>query len=262
MSSVSRSALFGITVLTIGLGLVPAVVLVSTVGVSGFVRAWHSSYQLSSALETTLLSGIIALAIIVLLGGPTVWYLARQAPPRLVTWALGLILVPLFMPPLVLGLVLAYVLGPDTAVGTILSAWGVSPTNSWFSLVVAQVYEALPYFLITAWAGLSTLSTRVEESALSLNRRPREVFWYVTVPLAAPSLIAATAMAWSRVVGAFGAVVILAYHPTGLPVAIWIGLQELGLAQALPLALWLLIVGLPIPLGFAWRGERHVALRR
>jgi molybdate/tungstate transport system permease protein len=262
MSKISKTALVGITALTIALGLLPAVVLVATVGVTGFIHAWNTSFQLSSALKTTLLSGVLALVVIVLLGGPTVWYLARQAPPRAVSWALGLILVPLFMPPLVLGLVLAYILGPDTAVGTILSGWGISPTNSWFSLVVAQVYEALPYFLITAWAGLSTLSTRVEESALSLNRTPREVFWYVTVPLAAPSLVAATAMAWSRVVGAFGAVVILAYHPTALPVAIWIGLQELGLAQALPLALWLLIVGLPIPLGFAWRGERHVAIRR
>lgn len=251
-----------VTGLTLGLGLLPGIVLVATVGVGGFVAAWHTSPQLSTAFWTTLWSGLMSLGIIVLLGGPTVWYLTRIASPGLAIWGMGLVLVPLFMPPLVLGLVLAYVLGPDTSVGAVLTAWGVTTTNSWFALVVGQVYEALPYFIITAWAGLRRLSPIIEEAAHSLNRKPCEVFWYVTVPISAPSLIAALAMTWSRVVGAFGAVVILAYHPTGLPVAIWIGLEEVGLAQALPLALWLLVVGLPVPLGFAIRGERRVALRR
>jgi molybdate/tungstate transport system permease protein len=166
------------------------------------------------------------------------------------------------MPPLVLGLVLAYVLGPDTGVGSLLNGLGVTTTNSWFALVVAQVYEALPYFVMTAWAGLASVPRLIEETAWTLGKSPRQVFWYATLPLAAPSLIVAMAMAWSRVVGAFGAVIILAYHPTGLPVAIWVGLEELGLAQALPLALWLLVVGLPIPLGIALRRDGSaVALR-
>lgn len=261
MRRASNTLFIGVALITVALGLVPAVVLVSTVGLGGFIEAWQRSSQLSSALWTTLWSGFASLGVIVLLGGPTVWYLARMAPRRIAAWGMGAVLVPLFMPPLVLGLVLAYVLGPDTSIGTVLTSWGLTTTNSWFALVIGQVYEALPYFIITAWAGLTTLSPLTEEAAYSLNRGPRQVFWYVTMPLAAPSLIAALAMAWSRVVGAFGAVVILAYHPTGLPVAIWVGLEELGLVQALPLALWLLIVGLPIPLALALRRESRVALR-
>lgn len=262
MAKVSKGVLVGITLLTVALGLVPVAVLMGVVGWHGFLHAWHTSPQLASAFSTTLISGIIALLIILALGGPTVWYLARHAPPRIAAWGLGLVLVPLFMPPLVLGLVLAYVLGPDTAVGIKIASWGVAPTNSWFGLVVGQVYEALPYFIVTAWAGLASWPALVEDAALTLNRTPLDVFWYVTLPLAAPSLIAALAMTWSRVVGAFGAVIILAYHPSGLPVAIWVALQEVGLAQALPLALWLLVVGLPIPLGLAFRSNRHVAFQR
>ena len=261
-SRASKTALLAVTALTVALGLVPGVVLVGAVGVRGFIHAWAASPNLSSAFVTTLISGPVSLSVIILLGGPTVWYLTRHASRRMAAWILGLVLVPLFMPPLVLGLVLAYVLGPDSTVGSIISGWGISPTNSWFSLVVGQVYEALPYFVVTAWAGLASWPRVLEEAALSLNKPPRSVFWYVSMPLAAPALIAALAMTWSRIVGAFGAVIILAYHPTGLPIAIWIGLQELGLAEALPLALWLLVVGLPIPLGLALRGNRHVALRR
>ena len=63
----------------------------------------------------------------------------------------------------------------------------------------------------------------------------------------------AAAMAWARIVGAFGAPVVVAYHPSGLPVAIWIQLQEQGLPAALGLALWLIIVSLPLPVWLNWR---------
>ena len=48
--------------------------------------------------------------------------------------------------------------------------------------------------------------------------------------------------------GAFGAVVIIAYHPFGIPLQIWTTLQETGLPAALPFALILLVVALPLPL--------------
>jgi molybdate/tungstate transport system permease protein len=53
--------------------------------------------------------------------------------------------------------------------------------------------------------------------------------------------------------GAFGAVIIIAYHPYGLPLQIFNTLQETGLASALPYALILLVVALPLPLAaFTW----------
>jgi molybdate/tungstate transport system permease protein len=55
-------------------------------------------------------------------------------------------------------------------------------------------------------------------------------------------------MAWSRAVGAFGAPIIVAYHPSGLPLGLWIVLEEYGLPAALPLALLLVLVALPVPL--------------
>jgi molybdate/tungstate transport system permease protein len=63
----------------------------------------------------------------------------------------------------------------------------------------------------------------------------------------------ALAVAWARAMGAFGAVVIIAYHPYGLPLQIWTSLQETGLPSALPFALVLLVVALPLPLAaYTW----------
>jgi len=86
------------------------------------------------------------------------------------------------------------------------------------------------------------------------------VFRRVTLPLAAPGLAMAMAVAWARAIGAFGAVVIIAYHPFGIPLQIFTTLQETGLASALPFALVLLVVALPLPMAaYVWsaRAERR-----
>jgi molybdate/tungstate transport system permease protein len=66
-------------------------------------------------------------------------------------------------------------------------------------------------------------------------------------------------MAWARAMGAFGAPIVVSYHPAGLPVGLWIVLEEFGLPAALPLALLLVLAALPLPLavvGWARRVAR------
>ena len=64
--------------------------------------------------------------------------------------------------------------------------------------------------------------------------RPLQAFRRITLPLAAPGLATGLATAWARAMGAFGAVVIIAYYPVGLPNQIFIAFQEFGLPGALP----------------------------
>ncbi|MBX5467673.1 MAG: ABC transporter permease subunit [Firmicutes bacterium] len=254
MPSIDRRRGWGVmAALAVAVALIPfAVLLVET--------PWKHLGDLGAAagpVAVTAAAGGVALAVVVGLGLPAAWYLARHAstPFRRVSEAAMVAL--LLMPPLVLGLVLAYLLGPDTPVGAWLLRLGVTPTNSFFALVVAQVYEAFPYFVLTAWAAFTTVPRVYEEAAANLRPHPLAVFREVTLPLAAPGLVAALAMAWARLVGAFGAVIVVAYHPVGLPVAIWIGLEETGLASALPLAVALLALGFPVPLALmVWRQSR------
>jgi len=86
--------------------------------------------------------------------------------------------------------------------------------------------------------------------------RPGAAFARIVLPLAAPGLAIASAMAWARTIGAFGAPIVVAYHPTGLPVGIWIALSEFGLVPALELALVLLAIALPLPLVAMGVGRR------
>jgi len=198
-------------------------------------------------IVVSLAAGGVTLAVLLLLGTPLAWMLARGALP---------------FPPLVIGLLLIFLIGPFTAIGQLLGALHLSATNTFLALVIAEVYESAPYYVLGAQSAFSDVDPRMEQQAALLGDRPRRVFRRVTLPLAAPGLAMALAVAWARAMGAFGAVVIVAYHPYGIPLQIWTTLQETGLASALPFALVLLVIALPLPLAaYIWsaraRGRRR-----
>jgi molybdate/tungstate transport system permease protein len=229
--------------------------------------SWHaigSSLSAPGALDPLVVSvesGAVTLAVLLVLGTPLAWMLARGTLPFPRFWEAG-VLCSLLLPPLVIGLLLIFMVGPYTPLGSALGAVHLSATNTFLALVIAEVYESAPYYVLGAQAAIGAVDPRMEEQAALLGDRPARVTRRVTLPLAGPGLAMALAVAWARAMGAFGAVVIIAYHPYGLPLQIWTSLQETGLASALPFALVLLVVALPLPLAaYIWsaraRGRRR-----
>jgi molybdate/tungstate transport system permease protein len=209
-------------------------------------------------LETSAEASLLALGILVVAGIPLARALARGRLPWPRLWEAGL-LVPLVLPPLVIGLLLVFLIGPQTLVGEGLAHVGLTGTNSFVALVVAECYEAGPYFILGAAAAFAAVDPLLEQQAGLLGDGPWRTLRRVTLPLAAPGLASALAMGWARAIGAFGAVLIVAYHPFGLPLQIWTTLQEDGLAAALPFALLLVLVALPLPLAaYAWTARRRL----
>jgi molybdate/tungstate transport system permease protein len=203
-------------------------------------------------LVVSVESGAVTLGVLVLFCTPLAWMLARDRLPFQRVWEAG-VLCSLLLPPLVIGLLLIFMVGPYTPIGEILARVHLSATNTFLALVIAEVYESAPYYVLGAQAAFSGVDQRLEQQAGLLGDRPMRVFRRVTLPLAAPGLAMALAVAWARAMGAFGAVVIIAYHPFGIPLQIYTTLQETGLASALPFALVLLVVALPLPLAaYIW----------
>lgn len=202
-------------------------------------------------LGTSLAAGALALLIIVAAGTPLAWWLGRLTP-RAQAWAEAALILPLLLPPLVLGLALIFLLGPDSVTHL---AW----TNAFWGLVAAQVYEAAPYFVLAAWTAMRAVPAPLVEAATTLGWSSRQLLLRLYLPLAAPGLALGAAMAWSRAIGAFGAPIVVSYHPAGLPVGIWITLEDFGLPAAMALALVLVVAALPLPLiatGVARHAER------
>lgn len=226
-------------------------------------HAITSTLRAPSALDPLFVSlgaSAVALLAMLALGTPLAYLLARgRIPaPRLVE--IGIV-VPLMMPPLVIGLLLVFLIGPDGTFGHALSLVHLTGTNTFFALVIAEVYEAAPYYVLAAYAAFSTVDPRLEQDAQLLGDRPFRALARVTIPLAAPGLAVGLATGWARAMGAFGAVIIVAYNPHGLPLQLFVSLQELGLAGALPYALVLIVAALPLPvLAYLWsaRARRRI----
>ena len=247
-----------------------AVIWVALLGPVITLLAHLSWSQVSAALSvpgaldplvTSVESGLITLAVLLVLGTPLAWKLARGSLPFPRFWEAG-VLCSLLLPPLVIGLLLVFMVGPYTPIGELLGHVHLSATNTFLALVIAEVYESAPYYVLGAQAAFAAVEPAIEEQAALLGDRPSRVARRVTLPLAAPGLAMALAVAWARAMGAFGAVVIIAYHPYGIPLQIWTTLQETGLSTALPFALVLLVVALPLPLAaYIWsaraRGRRR-----
>lgn len=237
--------------------LLPLAGLALHVSWSGIVHAWLTGGRAAVAIsvECTLLS----MGFILLFGTPLAFMLSRQRTPfwRFVEF---LMLIPLLMPPLVIGLLLVYFYGPYGGIGSELSKLGLTATNSLLAVVLAQVYEAMPYYVFSAQAAFSQVDDGVERASLSLGVGPFTTFRRVTLPLSLPGLCVGFAMAFARAIGAFGAVIVIAYYPNTLPVSVWIALQEQGLPAALPLAVLLLVAALPLPLlAVLWRRTRDAS---
>jgi molybdate/tungstate transport system permease protein len=207
------------------------------------------------ALDPLLISvesGLVTLGVLLVVCTPLAWMLARGKLPFPRLWETG-VLCSLLLPPLVIGLLLVFMVGPYTPIGEILSHLHQSAANTFLALVIAEVYESAPYYVLGAQSAFASVDPRLEQQAGLLGDSPRRVFRRVTLPLAAPGLAMSLSIAWARAMGAFGAVIIIAYNPMGIPLQIYTTLQETGLATALPYALVLLVVALPLPLAaYIW----------
>ncbi len=212
-------------------------------------------------LWTSLEASAVALGCMVVLGTPLAYLLARGRLKLARVVEAGIIL-PLLMPPLVIGLLLIFLIGQAGPVGRVVS--GIDPNvfgvNTFFALVVAEFYESAPYYIISAAAALTTVDVRLEQDAQLLGDRPLSAFRRVTLPLAAPGLATGLAISWARAMGAFGAVLIVAYNPAGLPIQIDETFIASGLGPALPFALLLIVAALPLPLiALLWSARAHRA---
>jgi molybdate/tungstate transport system permease protein len=225
-----------------------------------FATQWSSFHFATGdvgSIGVSLGYSLVALVLVILLGTPLAWWLARQSFRG--KWVLeALILLALLTPPLAMGILLMTLFGPYGAVGSVAAHVGLEFTNSGPAFVLAQFYGALPYYVVAARAAFEGVPRELEHIALTLGKSPWQTFWRVSLPLARLGLAAGIALAWVRALGEFGIVLILAYYPQGIPVKLWVNLQDIGLAAVYPLLWVFFLVAMPLPLilGLASRRQR------
>jgi len=199
-----------------------------------------------SSVRVSLLLTAAAMVVIVALGTPIAAYIARCATRERLVWQ-ALLLIPILLPPLALGILLTLAFGPYSGIGRFLEHYGLLMINSRTAFVLTQVYVGMGYYTLGAVAALDAVPAILQKQAALLGLSPSRVFLRVTLPLARLGLAVALSIAWVRTIGEFGAVVVTAYYPAGMPVQLWVNLQSFGLPAVMPLLVAFLVAALPLP---------------
>lgn len=164
---------------------------------------------------TVRLAGIVTL-ILLLLGTPIAWWLARskawwKGPVRAV------VALPLVLPPSVLGFYLLLAMGPNGLVGQMTQGLGLGtlPFTFW-GLVVASVFYSLPFMVQPLQTAFESLGERPLEVAATLRASPLDAFFTVVVPLAWPGFLTASILTFAHTVGEFGVVLMIGGNIPGV----------------------------------------------
>lgn len=205
---------------------------------------WITALRQPQALQALVISieaSAISLAIMALLGIPLGYLLARADLPLKRIW-ISLIFLPMVVPDLAAGILLLRTFGPYGSIGQVLDAKNISLTNNLAGIVLAQLFVAAPFAIISATASFAGVEKKFEMAAATLGDSQWYIFRRISLPLAWPGIAAGLTLAWIRALGEFGSTLIVAYNPHSLPVYMWIKFESEGLNGALPAAFCLVIL--------------------
>jgi len=161
------------------------------------------------ALKVTLeLSGVTTLVLLVL-GTPLAWWLARSRS-RFAVVAESIVALPLVLPPTVLGFYMLVLPGPKGLVGSTLEAMGLHHLAFTFpGLVVASTLYSLPFMTQPLKDAFNAVGNRMIEAAATLRAGPWDRFFTVAVPMARRGFLTAITLTFAHTVGEFGVVLMV-----------------------------------------------------
>ena len=223
------------------IGLPVLALLVRSAQHGDFLNAVTGDAALT-ALRLSLVTSIISMSIIILLGTPFAYLLARSNKlwARLVD---NLVELPLVLPPVVAGVAMLMAFGRNGLVGSNLESLGIIIPFTTTAVVFAQIFVAAPFFIRSAKLGFQSVDKNYEDVAQTLGISPRRTFFRITLPLAAPAMFTGLGLAWARALSEFGATMMFAGNLTGetqtMPLAI-MSAMETSLEGALALSVVLL----------------------
>jgi molybdate transport system permease protein len=148
----------------------------------------------------------------------------------------GIAIVPLILPPTVIGFILLMLCGKNGWLGQILSPFDLRLVFTWYAAVLAAAVIAFPLIYRAATSGFEQIDKQLLDAARVEGASETEVFWYLALPLAMPGILGGTVLAFARALGEFGATLILAGNIPGqtqtMPMAIYFAVEAGNIAES------------------------------
>jgi molybdate transport system permease protein len=162
-----------------------------------------------SAIWLTVKLASLTTLILLIIGTPLAWHLARtrrwwKAPLSAV------VALPIVLPPTVIGFYLLITLGPKGPIGQLTDSLGLGTLPFTFTgLLVASVFYSLPFVVQPIQNAFETLDMRLMEAASTLRATPMDAFFSVAIPMARPGFLTASILGFAHTVGEFGVVLMI-----------------------------------------------------
>jgi molybdate transport system permease protein len=149
----------------------------------------------------------------------------------------GIFILPLVLPPTVVGFLLLLLFGRNGPLGKLLLQFGASVVFSWPATVIAATVVSFPLMYITARAALEQVDPHLLQAARTLGASEARIFREVALPLAWPGVLAGTILSFARALGEFGATLMLAGNIPGrtetIPIAIYFAVEADEIQRAM-----------------------------
>ena len=203
-----------------------------------FVDVW-------TPVSLTLTLAAINTLILLVLGTPIAWWLARSRS-RYRELVAAVVAMPLVLPPTVLGFYLLIALGPNGPGGWIAGLWGGRTLAfSFTGLVIGSFFYSLPFMVQPLRNAFAAIGDDPLEVASSLGASNWQRFWRVALPLARPGYITGAVMTFAHTVGEFGVVLMIGGNIPGqtkvIAIALYDYVERLQWGEAHVLALGMVV---------------------
>jgi molybdate ABC transporter permease protein len=189
-----------------------------------------------SPLRISIQTSLVATAITLVLGLAAAYGMSRYRG-RARGLLDGILILPLVLPPTVVGFFLLLLLGRRGVLGHALEQAGIQIAFSWPGTVVAASVVAFPLMYRTALGAFEQVNQNLIGAAQSLGAGKWRVFYRVLLPLAGPGVVAGAVLAFARALGEFGATLMLAGNIPGrtqtMPAAIFFAAEAGDLNRAM-----------------------------
>ena len=205
------------------------------------------------AIALTLQLATLTSVLLLLIATPLAWWLS-QTESRWRTLVGAMVMLPLVLPPTVLGFYLLVLLGPQGWVGQFTQAlgWGVL-SFSFTGLLIGSIVFSMPFAVQPIQYAFEAIGKRPLEVAATLRATPLDAFFTVALPLAKPGLLTATVLSFAHTVGEFGVVLMMGGNIPGstrvVSTQIYGHVEAMEYSQAHALAAGMVMFSLAVLIG-------------
>lgn len=208
----AQLALRGFSLFYIGLLIVLPVIAITGEAFKGGLANLLKQIALPQALfalKLTFTVAFIMVLINIVTGTATAWVLIRYRFP-LKNMMNALIDIPFAIPTVVTGMMLVALYGPNSVVGSFLEKNGIEIIYNKPGIILALLFVTFPFVVRAIQPVLMEMDPDMEEAARTLGASKFTIFFRVVLPIILPSILTGAALSFSRALGEFGSIVIVA----------------------------------------------------